>query len=71
MSEFVEQPVCTAIQRRRAQSEFMARRMASLNAARQTNDYVDPAVVIDDLQRKLDAVKTTLAKRCTDLRLAP
>jgi hypothetical protein len=39
--------------------------MASLNAARQTKDYVDSVVVIDDLQRKLDAAKATLAKRRT------
>jgi hypothetical protein len=37
--------------------------MASLNAARLTNDYVDSAIVIDGLQRKLDAAKANLAKR--------
>jgi hypothetical protein len=52
-----------ALQRRRDQSEFVARGMASLNTARQTQDYVDSGVVIDDLQRKLDAAKATLAKR--------
>ena len=63
LSEFVEQSVRTALQRRRDQSEFVARGIASLNAARQTEDYVDSVVVIDDLQRKLDAAKATLAKR--------
>jgi len=48
LSEFVEQSVRTAKRRRRTQSEFLARRIASLNAARQTNDYVDLAAVIDD-----------------------
>lgn len=65
LSEFVEQSVRTAIQRRRDQSEFVARGMASLNAAKQTKDCVDSAVVIDDLQCKLDAAKATLAKRST------
>ena len=63
LSEFVEQSVRSALQRRRDQSEFIARGMASLNAARQTNDYVDSAIVIDGLQRKLDAAKANLAKR--------
>jgi hypothetical protein len=63
LSEFVEQSVRMALQRRRDQSEFVARGMASLNTARQTQDYVDSGVVIDDLQRKLDAAKATLAKR--------
>ena len=63
LSEFVEQSVRTALQRRRDQSEFIARGMASLNAARQTKDYVDSAIVIDGLQRKLDAAKANLAKR--------
>jgi len=52
-----------ALKRRRDQSEFVARGMASLNTARQTKDYVDSAVVINDLQSKLDAAKATLAKR--------
>jgi hypothetical protein len=63
LSEFVEQSVRSALQRRRDQSEYIARGMASLNAARQTNDYVDSAIVIDGLQRKLDAAKANLAKR--------
>jgi hypothetical protein len=63
LSEFVEQSVRMALQRRRDQSEFVERGMASLNTARQTQDYVDSGVVIDDLQRKLDAAKATLAKR--------
>ena len=63
LSEFVEQSVRMALQRRRDQSEFVARGMASLNTARQTKDYVDSVVVIDELQRKLDAAKATLAKR--------
>jgi len=63
LSEFVEQSVRMALKRRRDQSEFVARGMASLNTARQTKDYVDSAVVINDLQSKLDAAKATLAKR--------
>jgi hypothetical protein len=63
LSDFVEQSVRMALQRRRDQSEFVARGMASLNTARQTKDYVDSVAVIDDLQRRLDAAKATLAKR--------
>jgi hypothetical protein len=65
LSEFIEQSVRSAVQHRRDRSEFVARGMASLNAARQINDYVDSVVVIDELQRKLDAAKATLAKRRT------
>ena len=45
------------------QNTFIALGMASLDAARQTKDYVDSAVVIDELQCKLDVVKADLARR--------
>lgn len=44
-------------------NKFIARGMASLDASRQTKDYVDSAVVIDELQRKLDVAKADLARR--------
>ncbi len=62
VSEFVEQSVRMAVQRRRDQGEFIARGIASLEAGRQANDYVDSDIVIRTLQRKLDAAKAKLAK---------
>lgn len=63
LSEFIEQSVRMAVQRRRDQSEFIARGIASLEAARQARDYVDSDAVINGLQRKLEAAKTKLSKR--------
>ena len=62
LSEFVEQSVRMAIQRRRDQGEFIARGIAALEDARQANDYVDSDLVINGLQRKLDAAKAKLVK---------
>ncbi len=63
LSEFIEQSVRMAVQRRRDQSEFIARGIASLEAARQAHDYVDSDTVINGLQRKLEVAKTKLSKR--------
>ena len=41
--------------RRRNQAEFIARGMQSLEHARRTGDYADANVVVEGLQRKLDA----------------
>ncbi|SDP67855.1 hypothetical protein SAMN05216303_10680 [Rhodoferax sp. OV413] len=57
LSEFVENSVVEAVQRRRNQGEFIARGMASLVDAKQSNSYVDADVVIGKLERKLAAVK--------------
>jgi hypothetical protein len=62
LSEFVEQSVRMAVQRRRDQSEFVARGIASLADARKANDYVDSDVVINGLQRKLDVAKAKLVR---------
>jgi len=58
LSEFVEASVRATVLRRRHQAEFMARGLRSLEAARQTGDYVEADAVLDVLQRKLDAART-------------
>jgi chitinase len=45
------------------QAEFIARGLRSRDDARRTGDYVDADVVIDNLQRKLDAARSRLAKK--------
>ena len=57
VSEFVEASVRAAVLRRRHQAEFIARGQRSLERARRTGDYVDADVVIEGLQRKLDAAR--------------
>lgn len=62
MSEFVEQSVRMAIQRRRDQGEFIARGIASLEDTRRANEHVDSDDVLEALLRhKLDAAQATLA----------
>jgi Arc/MetJ-type ribon-helix-helix transcriptional regulator len=62
LSEFVEASVRATVQRRRVQAEFIARGLRSREEAQRTGDYVDADVVIEQLQRKLDAVRTRIAK---------
>ncbi|MDR7379878.1 hypothetical protein J2X19_004574 [Rhodoferax ferrireducens] len=57
LSEFVENSVVEAVQRRRNQAEFIARGIASLVDAQQSDSYVDADVVIGKLERKLAAAK--------------
>jgi hypothetical protein len=57
VSEFVEASVRATVLRRRNQAEFMARGLRSLENARQTGDYVEADVVLEGLQRKLDAAR--------------
>ncbi len=64
-SEFVEASVRANVQRRKVQAEFIARGLRSREAARRTGDYVDADVVIADLQRKLDAARSRVAKSTT------
>ena len=63
LSEFVEASVRAGVERRRVQAEFIARGLRSRDEARRTDDYVDADVVLDGLQRKLDAVRVQLAKK--------
>jgi Arc/MetJ-type ribon-helix-helix transcriptional regulator len=62
LSEFVEASVRATVQRRRVQAEFIARGLRSREEAQRTGDYVDADVVIEQLQRKLDAARTRMAK---------
>lgn len=63
LSEFVEASVRAGVERRRVQAEFIARGLRSREAARRTNEYVDADVVLEDLQRKLDAAHLQRATR--------
>ena len=62
LSEFVEASVRATVQRRRVQVEFIARGLRSRDEAQRTGDYVEADVVIEQLQRKLDAGRTCIAK---------
>ncbi len=62
LSEFVEASVRANVQRRRVQAEFIARGLRSRDEARRTGEYVDADVVIQQLQRKLDAARSRIAK---------
>lgn len=62
LSEFVEASVRATVQRRRVQAEFIARGLRSREEAQRTGDYVDADVVIEQLQRKLDAARTRMGK---------
>jgi predicted transcriptional regulator len=62
LSEFVETSVRASVQRRRVQAEFIARGLRSRDEAHRTGEYVDADVVIAQLQRKLDAARSRVAK---------
>ena len=63
LSEFVEASVRASVERRRIQAEFVARGLRSRDEARRTGDYVDADVVLEVLQRKLDAARVCLATK--------
>lgn len=63
VSQFVETSVRSAVHRRRVQAEFVERGLRSREAAHRTGDYVEAGVVVDSLQRKLDAARKQVAKR--------
>jgi len=63
LSQFVEASIRAGVERRRAQAEFIARGMRARETARRTGDYVDARVVLDGLQRKLDAARAQFAKK--------
>lgn len=62
LSEFVEASVRATVERRRQQAEFIARGLRSRDEARRTGEYVDAEVVVEALQRKLDAARAKQAK---------
>ena len=62
LSEFVEASVRASVERRRVQAEFIARGLRSRDEARRTGEYVEADVVLEGLQRKLDAARARVAK---------
>ncbi len=62
VSQFVEAAIRASVHRRRAQAEFVARGVRSRQEAHRTGDYVDARVVVDSLQRKLDAARKRIGK---------
>ena len=63
LSGFVEQSIREGIERRRNQSEFVARGIESREAARHTGDYLPASEVLAKLKGRLDAVRDTRRKR--------
>ena len=63
LSEFVESSVRASVERRRVQAEFVARGLRSRDEARRTGNYVDAEVVLEGLQRRLDAAHVRLATK--------
>ena len=63
LSEYVEASVRASVARRRVHAEFVARGLRSRDEARRTGDYVDADVVLEGLQRKLDAARVRLATK--------
>jgi Arc/MetJ-type ribon-helix-helix transcriptional regulator len=60
LSEFVEDAVRRAVERRRIEAEFLARREAAWQAYRSTGAAVPADEVLDKLQSKLDARRKQL-----------
>ncbi len=55
--------VRAGVERRRIQSEFIARGLRSRDEARRTGEYIDSDVVLQVLQRKLGAIRAPREKR--------
>jgi predicted transcriptional regulator len=62
VAEFVEAAVRASVERRRVQSEFVARGLRSRDEAKRTGDYVDADDVVAGLQDKLDDARARLSK---------
>jgi predicted transcriptional regulator len=60
LSQFVEASVRASVERRRIQTEFVARGLRSRDEAKRTGDYVDADDVVARLQRKLDAAQSRI-----------
>lgn len=61
VSSFVEQAVLERLERRRYQSEFIARGLLARDQAREANRYISSDEVIADLSDMLDAAKSQSA----------
>lgn len=59
LSGFVGQSIPGRIERRRFQSEFTARGIASRDEARRTGEYVASSEVLERLGRRLDTLRDT------------
>lgn len=59
LSSFVEQSIREGIERRRHQSEFIARGIASREEARRTGDYLSSSEVLKKLGLRLDTLRNT------------
>ena len=57
LSSFVEQAVLERLERRRYQSEFIARGLVARDKARETNHYISADAVLADLSAMLEAAK--------------
>ncbi|MBX9717108.1 MAG: prevent-host-death protein [Burkholderiaceae bacterium] len=62
VAAFVEAAVRASVERRRVQSEFVARGLRSRDEAKRTGDYVDADNVVAGLQDKLDDARVRLSK---------
>jgi len=63
LSSFVEQSIRDGVQRRRAQSEFIARGLKSRNAALRNQDYVPAGRVLGRLEGMLQKTKRAPAAK--------
>lgn len=57
LSEFVEAAVRASVRIRAEQSEFVARGLRSLSAAKSSGDYLDANEVFSKLQKKLQGAR--------------
>ncbi len=62
LSQFVENAVRITVQHRQHQSAFVARGLASLAAAQQSQDYVDADQVLSDLRSRLAKARAKIPK---------
>lgn len=63
LSSFVEQSIRESIERRLAQSEFVARGLRSREDARRTGKYVNADTVVNRLGKMLASAKTSARTR--------
>lgn len=63
LSGFVEQSIREQVERRRNQSEFISRGLASREAAKTSGEYVCAEAVVARLEKRLDAAKAGAKKR--------
>jgi hypothetical protein len=63
LSQFVEASIRDSVERRRHQSEFIARGLQALAEARQSGGLLDAEQVMQRLQDRLDRARRQVAKR--------